>query len=179
MQEYLFNVIVIMLLIFINGMLAMTELAIVSSNRTKMKLLSEKDIGAKVALELMDNPGSFLSTIQIGITIIGVFSGAFGGQRFAEPMGLWLNTLSWIYGYGNLIAFTLVVVLITYISIVLGELIPKRIAITKPEIVASFLARPVLFLSKITGPFVFVLDVSTKIILDSVVTRCSPTKQGI
>ena len=115
MQEYLFDVIVIMLLIFINGMLAMTELAIVSSNRTKMKILSEKNIGAKVALELMDNPGSFLSTIQIGITIIGVFSGAFGGQRFAEPMGIWLNTLSWVHGYGNLIAFTIVIVLITYI----------------------------------------------------------------
>lgn len=165
MQEYLFDVIVILLLILINGILAMTELAIVSSNRMKMENLSKKSIGARVALELMDNPGSFLSTIQIGITIIGIIAGAFSGQKFAEPMGLWLNTFSWIHNYGNLIAFTFVIVLITYISIVFGELIPKRIAITKPEKVASFLARPVRLLSKATHPFVFILDISTKTIL--------------
>ena len=164
-QEYLFDVIIILLLILINGVLAMTEMAIVSSNRMKMENLSKKGMGAKVALELMDNPGSFFSTIQIGITIIGIIAGAFSGQKFAEPMGLWLNTFSWIYGYGNLIAFIFVIGLITYISIVLGELIPKRIAITKPEKVASFLARPVRFLSKATYPFVFVLDISTKTIL--------------
>lgn len=143
----------------------MMELAIFSSNRMKMENLSKKSIGAKVALELMDNPGLFLSTIQMGITIIGIIAGAFGGQKFAEPMGLWLSTFSWIHGYGNLIAFTLVVVLITYISIVLGELVPKHIAITKPEKVASFLARPVSLLLKITYPFIFILYISTKIIL--------------
>jgi putative hemolysin len=165
MQEYLLDIIVILLLIFINGILAMTELAIVSSNRIKMENLAKNSIGAKVALELMDNSGLFLSTIQIGITVIGIISGAFSGQRFAEPMGLWLNTFSWTHGHGNLIAFSLVVILITYISIILGELIPKRIAITKPEKVASFFARPVLLLSKITYPFVFILDISTKTIL--------------
>lgn len=143
----------------------MAELAIVSSNRMKMENLSKKCMGAKVALELMDNPGSFLSTIQIGITIIGIIAGAFSGQKFAEPMGLWLNTFPWIHGYGDLIAFTYVIVLITYISIVLGELIPKRIAITKPEKVASFLARPVRLLSKVMYPFVMILDISTHTIL--------------
>lgn len=165
MQGYLFDVIVILSLILINGILAMTELAIVSSNRMKMENLSKKNVGAKCALGLMDNPGSFLSTIQSGITIIGVVSGAFSGQKFAEPMGLWLNTFPWIHGYGNIIAFSLVVVWITYISIVLGELIPKHIAIVKPEKVASILARPVHLLSKITYPFVLVLDISTKTIL--------------
>lgn len=166
MQEYLLNSIIILLLTLINGMLAMSELAIVSSNRNKMENLAKKSTGSKVALELMDNPSAFLSTIQIGITIIGIFSGAFSGQKFAEPMGLWLNTnFSWLHGHGYLISFTVVVAIITYITIVLGELIPKNIAITQPEKIASFLARPVQFLSKITHPFVFILDVSTKVIL--------------
>ncbi len=164
-QSYIFDVVVILLLLLINGILAMTELAIVSSNRIKMENLSKKSLGAKLALELIDNPGSFLSTIQIGITIIGIISGAFSGQRFAEPMGIWLNQFSWVFGYGNLVAFTFIVILVTYISIVLGELIPKRIAMTKPEKVASFFARPIHLLSKIMYPFVFVLDVSTKVIL--------------
>lgn len=165
MQEYLLYIAAILLLIVINGILAMTELAIVSSNRIKIENLSKNSISAKVALDLMDNPGTFLSTIQIGITIIGIISGAFSGQKIAGPMGLWLNTFSWIYGYGSLIAFTLVIILITYTSIVLGELIPKRIAITQPERVAILLARPVRLLSKITYPFVLILDASTKAFL--------------
>jgi putative hemolysin len=164
-QEYLFDVVVIISLIFINGVLAMAELAILSSKRIKMENFAKKSSGAKVALELMDNPGSFLSTIQMGITIIGVISGAFSGQKFAEPMGVWLNTMPLIYGYGNLIAFTLIIVFITYISIVLGELIPKRLAISKPEKAAIILARPVHILSKLTYPFVFILDLSTKVLL--------------
>ncbi len=164
-QEYLFDVVVILSLIFINGVLAMAELAILSSNRIKMENFAKKSKSAKIALELMDNPGSFLSTIQMGITIIGVVSGAFSGQKFGEPLGVWLNTLPWVYGYGNLIAFTLIIVFITYISIVLGELIPKRIAISKPEKTASILARPVHLLSKVTYPFVFILDLSTKVLL--------------
>ena len=164
-QGYLFDLMVMLLLLFINGILAMTELAIVSSNRLKMETLSQKSSGAKVALELMDNPGSFFSTIQIGITIIGIISGVFGGQRFAEPMGLWLNTFPWISGYGNSVAFTFVVIVITYVSVVLGELIPKGIAIRKPEKLASFLARPVRLLSKLTYPLVSILDISTKTIL--------------
>ncbi|MDP5012705.1 MAG: hemolysin family protein [Alphaproteobacteria bacterium] len=164
-QEYVFDAIVILLLISINGILAMTELAIVSSNRTKMENLAKKSTRAKVALELINNPRTFLSTIQIGITIIGIVSGAYSGHKFAEPMGFWLNTFLWIKGYGNLVAFSLVVITIAYISIVFGELIPKCIAISKPEKMAIILAIPIRLLSKITYPFVFILDVSTKIIL--------------
>jgi putative hemolysin len=190
-QEYLVDAFVIVLLIFVNGILAMAELAIVSSNRNKIENLAKQNIDARVVLELIDNPGSFLSTIQIGITIIGVISGAFGGQKFAEPLGIWLNTVPLVYGYGNLVAFSLVVVLITYISIVFGELIPKRIAIFNPEKVALFLARLIRFLSKITHPLVFILDSSTKAILrffnhkeikDSIVTEeeiHSVMKQGL
>jgi putative hemolysin len=190
-QEYLLDLIVILSLVFVNGILAMIELAIVSSSRAKMENLARKSIGAKIALELMDNPGLFLSTIQIGITIIGIIAGAFSGQKFAEPLAIWLNTFTWIYGHGNLIAFTLVVASITYISIVIGELIPKRIAITKPEKVAIFFARSIRLLSKITYPIVEILDLSTTIVLrifnqkeikDSVITEeeiHSVIKQGL
>lgn len=164
-QEYIFYIIVVFLLVLANSILAMTEIAIVSSNRTKMMTLAKKNARAKIALELIDNPGPFLSTIQIGITIIGIISGVFSGQKFAEPIGIWLNTVSWICGYGNLIAFSLVVAFITYISIVFGELLPKRIAISKPEKIAVLFARFVHFLSKITYPLVLVLDLSTRIIL--------------
>lgn len=165
LQTYLFDVIILLLLICINGILAMTELAMVSSNRNKIENLAKTSKGAKIALELIDNPGSFLSAIQIGITIIGIISGAFSGQRFAEPIGAWLNSFEWMQGYGGVIAFSLIVVVITYVSIVLGELIPKRIAITKPEKIACFLAGPIRLLSKITYPFVFLLDVSSRALL--------------
>lgn len=161
----MFEVAIISLLVFANSILAMTELAILSSNRDKIVLLAEKKSMAKVALELIDNPGSFLSTIQIGITIIGIISGAFSGQKFAEPIGVWLNNFDWIYGYGNIISFTIVIILITYISIVFGELIPKRIAMSNPERIAVLLASFVNVLSKITYPFVWILDTSTRIIL--------------
>lgn len=165
MREYLLDIGIILTLIFINGVLAMAELAIVSSNPIKLNTLSKNSRGSQFALELKNNPGSFLSTIQIGITIIGIFAGAYSGQKFAEPMGIWLNTFSWVHNYGNFLAFTVIIALITYISILLGELIPKRIAIIMPEKVASSLARPILYLSKITFPLVYILDVSTKKIL--------------
>lgn len=146
-------------------MLAMAELALVSANRTKMETLSKSSTGAAVALELMNDPGSFLSTIQIGITIIGIFSGAYSGQNFAEPLGDWLDSYALFHGYGYATAFTLVVVLITYISIVLGELIPKRMAMTKPEKIAVLISRPIRVFSKISHPFVVVLNLSSKFIL--------------
>ena len=165
MWEHLFDFFVIVFLIFLNGILAMTEFAIISSNNSRMKILAKKNDSAKIALELIENPGSFLSTIQIGITIIGIISGAFSGQKFAEPLGLWLNMLPWVYGYGNVIAFSIIVVFITYTSTVLGELIPKHIAISRPEKIAMLFARPVWLLSRITYPFVLILDLSAKMIL--------------
>jgi putative hemolysin len=164
-QAYVFDIIVILILTLLNGVLAMTEIAIISSNRTKMEYLAKQSDGAKVVLEMMDDNGSFLSTIQIGITIIGLISGAFSGQRFAEPMGEWLNSVSYISGYGNIVSFCIILIGVTYISIVLGELVPKRIAISHPEKIAIILALPVRVLSKITSPFVSLLSISSKFIL--------------
>ncbi len=154
-----------MLLLIVNGILAMSEIAIIASSRDKMKEMAKKSKKAKVASYLMDNMGEFLSTIQIGITIIGVVLGAFGGQKFAEPLGVWLDTIPLLQGYGSLIAFSLVVFSVTYISLVIGELVPKRIALSKPEKVAKFFAKPIFLLCQLTYPFVVVLNMSTKVIL--------------
>lgn len=162
---YLFDGGIIFLLLIANGVLAMTEFALVSSNRNKTSLMAKTSKGAKIAYQLMDKPGEFLSTIQIGITIIGIISGAFSGQRFAEPLGLWLNGLYWIHGYGELIAFSSIVLIVTYVSLVIGELIPKRIALSRPEKIASLFAPLISFLSILTHPFVVMLDFSTRVLL--------------
>ncbi len=191
MQDHIVDVIIILSLLIVNGILAMTEVALISSNKNRMGNLAKKSEGARIASQLMNNPGEFLSTIQIGITIIGIISGAFSGQKFAEPFGLWLNNLPWLHGHGNLMAFIFVVLMVTYISLVMGELIPKRIALSKPEKIASMFAKTVRLLSKLTYPFVVVLDVSTKNIVsllgqkevkESVVTEeeiHSVMKQGL
>lgn len=165
MQAYLFDMVVILILTLCNGLLAMTEIAIISASRSKMKYLATQNRGAEVALEMMDDNGSFLSTIQIGITVIALVSGAFSGQRFAEPMGIWLNSIGYIGGYGNLVSFCIILMGVTYISIVLGELVPKRLAIAHPEKIASMLAPAVRALSKLTSPFVYFLSMSSKFIL--------------
>lgn len=162
---YLLDMVVIFILIILNGFLAMTEFAIVSSNRNKLKNLSKTSKGAQIALTLTDNPGVFLSTIQIGITVIGIVSGAFSGQRFAEPLGIWLNNFAWVHGYGQLFAYSLIVLLITYVSLIIGELIPKRLALSRSESIASLFAPIIFYLSKVSHPFVKVLDTSTKILL--------------
>lgn len=162
---YYVDLSIIFLLILANGILAMTEFAIVSSNRNKIMHMAKKSKGAKVAHHLIDNPGHFLSTIQIGITIIGIISGAFSGQRFAEPLGIWFNKFQWIYGYGEPIAFTVIILILTYISLIIGELVPKRLALSNPEKIASLFSPMINVFSKITHPFVIILDFSTKILL--------------
>ena len=164
-KNHIVDLVIILSLLIVNGILAMTEIALISSNKNRMGNLAKKSQGARVALQLMNNPGEFLSTIQIGITIIGIISGTFSGQKFAEPLGAWLNNFSLIHGHGNLIAFSFVVLIVTYISLVMGELIPKRIALSRPEKIASMFAKSVRFLSNLTYPFVVVLDISTKSIL--------------
>lgn len=162
---YLLDLAIILFLILANGILAMIEFSIVSSSRNKIRHLAKTSHGAQVAYQLIENPGKFLSTIQIGITIIGIISGAFSGQRFAEPLGKWLDTIYWIYGHGEVIAFSLIILIVTYASLVIGELVPKRIALSSPEKIACFFAPAINFLSKTTHPFVSLLDSSTKAIL--------------
>jgi len=158
----LIDSLVILLLMVLNGLLAMSELALVSSRKARLKALADGGSrGARAALKVLADPGEFLATVQIGITLVGIFAGAFGGAALAGPFGAWLDTLPWVAPNGEAIGLALVVVAITYLSLVVGELVPKRIALRHPETVAAAMARPMRILSRIATPAVWLLKVST------------------
>jgi putative hemolysin len=151
------------LLIVLNGVLAMSELALVSSRRSRLdQLAGQGKRGARTALRLIDDPSGFLSTVQIGITLVGILAGAFGGATLADRLGGWLDTFPALAPNGDNIGIALVVVTITYLSLIVGELVPKRIALTNPERVASLVARPMSQLSRLAAPGVWVLRASTE-----------------
>lgn len=153
-------------LILFNGLFAMAEVAILTAKRIRLESAAERgDAGAAQALKLADNPNRFLSTVQVGITSIGVLSGIVGEATLARPFKLVLEDAGVDESYANYIATGFVVVTITYFSIVVGELIPKRIAQTYPELIARSISRPIAFLAVATRPFVHLLSKSTEILL--------------
>ena len=156
----------IVMLILLNGLFAMSETALVSARSSRLRQrLEEGDGGARAALELADSPNRFLSTVQIGISLIGVLAGAFGGATIAEPLAGILRQVPALAPYAGPVAFGLVVASITYLSLVLGELVPKRLALNGPEAVASRVAEPMRFLSALSSPAVWFLSVSTEAVL--------------
>jgi putative hemolysin len=157
---------IVLLLIVVNGVLAMSELAIVSSRKARLAALADAgSTGARVALGLLDDPSRFLSTVQIGITLVGIFAGAYGGATLAEHLGELLDGVAFIAPNGDSVAFVVVVVVITYLSLVVGELVPKRIALADPERTAALVARPMRLLSTIAAPAVWLLKHSTDAVL--------------
>ena len=133
---------IVAILIVINGLLAMSELAIVSSRPARLMGLVEKGVsGSRPALALASDPGKFLSTVQIGITLVGIFAGAFGGATLAAHLSHSLSRVSFLAPYSDKVAFGLVVAVITYFSLVLGELVPKRFGLSNPEGIAMRVAR--------------------------------------
>jgi putative hemolysin len=157
---------VIVLLTLLNGFFAMSETALVSSRKARLRQRADEgDWGANAALELADSPNRFLSTVQIGISLIGVLAGAFGGATLAEPLAGALRSVSALAPYAGPIAFGTVVVAITYLSLILGELVPKRLALNGAEAVASRVAVPMRLLSVITSPAVWLLSFSTEAVL--------------
>ena len=153
-------------LIFLNGLFAMSEIALVTARKVRLqKLIDEGDSGAAAAVKLGEDPTRFLSTIQIGITSIGVLNGIVGEAALAAPLASWLERLGVPLPYGGYAATGLVVVLITYFSIVVGELVPKRIGQSHPETLARLVARPIDWLAIATKPFVLLLSVSTRALL--------------
>ena len=153
-------------LIFLNGLFAMSEIALVTARKVRLqKLIDEGDSGAAAAVKLGEDPTRFLSTIQIGITSIGVLNGIVGEAALAAPLASWLERLGVPQPYGGYAATGLVVVLITYFSIVVGELVPKRIGQSYPETFARLVARPINFLALATKPFVLLLSTSTRTLL--------------
>src|SRR5690606_27658605 len=139
---------------------------LVSSRKFKLENAKKKGIkGAKVALELSENPTKFLSTVQIGITLIGILLGVYSGENLTSKVTLFLSQFEVIKPYASNIATGIIVVSITYLSIVLGELLPKRLGMTFPEPIAILLAKPMKILSAITSPFVWLLTASNDILI--------------
>ena len=160
------DVLLIFALIVLNGALAMGELAIVSSREARLKAMARSgSAGARCALELSSDPGRFLSTVQSGITLIAIFAGAFSGASLGEPVSARLELLGLRPETAHTVGFGLVIVLTTYFSLVIGEIVPKQIALRSPEPIAVVMSRPMRVLSKITAPFVWVLDRSSALIL--------------
>jgi putative hemolysin len=166
MSSVAFQIVVIVFLILLNGFFAMSETALVSSRKARLRQRAEEgDEKARAALELADSPNRFLSTVQIGISLIGVLAGAFGGATIAQPLAGALRSVPAIAPYAGPIAFGAVVVAITYFSLILGELVPKRLALNGAEGVASRVAGPMRLLSVVTSPAVWFLSASTEAVL--------------
>lgn len=160
------EIVILFALILLNGAFAMSEIALVTARRARLqKLVDEGDSSAIAAVKLGEDPTRFLSTIQIGITSIGVLNGIVGEAALAPPLALWMVTLGLSDPYASYAATGLVVVLITYFSIVLGELVPKRLGQSNPEAVARLVAKPINLLAIATKPFVRLLSGSTKALL--------------
>ena len=159
------DILLLVALIALNGVLSMSELAIVSSRKPRLQAAARKGKkGARVALELGSDPGKFLSTVQTGITLIGVLAGAFSGAALGGPVALRLERFGMAHAAAETWGFGLVIVGTTYLSLVVGELVPKQLALRAPEPIAIVMARPMVWLAKATVPFVWALDRSTALI---------------
>ena len=159
-------IIIIIVVIFLNAIFVLSEMSVASSRKARLQQrLNEGDKGAKTALDLMQNPNLFLATVQIGITLVGVFIGAVGGASLAEPLAIALMRVPQLTEIAESLALGIVVVTITFFSIILGELVPKRIALHNPEQIASALAGPMMLISKLFAPFVWLLGRITDFVL--------------
>jgi putative hemolysin len=162
----LVEILIVAVLTLLNGVLAMSELAVVSARPARLKVMgAEGNKGATVALKLAEDPGKFLSSVQIGITLVGVLAGAFSGATLGGRLGDWLAgvgvdpTISGPLGVG------VVVIIITYLSLIIGELVPKQVALRDPEGIASRVAPAMQFIASVAAPLVWILDVSGKLVL--------------
>ncbi len=160
------DIALIFVLILINGVFAMSEIAVVSSRKSRLqKLADDGSLGAESALSLHQEPSSFLSTIQVGITLVGILSGAIGEAAVADPLAVWLSGIPLLAPYAKAVALTVTVIGLTYFSVVVGELVPKRLALLAPESIAALIARPMIVLAGITHPLVVILSSSCTAIL--------------
>lgn len=156
----------VVFLIVVNGLLAMSEMAIVSSRVSRIKAMADRDVvGARRALALASNPGKFLSTVQIGITLVGVLSGAFSGATLGQRFAAWLMAQGLSQDVADAVGVGVVVVIITYASLIVGELVPKQIALRNPEKMAVRVAPAMALVARLTSPLVWLLDASGRLVL--------------
>jgi len=173
-NSFVLELVIILLLIFANAIFVMAELAVVSARKARLQNRAENgDENARAALGLAESPNRFLSTVQVGITLIGTLTGALGGAALADPLAEALVDVPYIGTYANAVAVAVIVASVSYLTLVLGELVPKRLALSNPEGIASAIARPMIFLSKVTRPIVALLSVSTEAVLRIMRTRSS------
>ncbi|WP_160069701.1 hemolysin family protein [Sphingobacterium bovisgrunnientis] len=159
------EIVVILVLMVLNGILSASEIAIVSSRKARLQAISNQNSGAKRALKLKNDPNQFLSTVQIGITLIGILTGFFSGGSISTYIAEILNNIPLLSKYSDTLSVGIVVLIITYLTLVIGELVPKRIGMAIPEKYASLIAIPMDTLSKIVRPFVWSLSVATDFVV--------------
>lgn len=160
------EIIIIIGLVLINGIFSMSEMSLVSSRKFKLESARKKGSeGAKIAIELSENPTKFLSTVQIGITLIGILLGVYSGENLTNDVAEFFSKFEFTEPFSHNIAVGVIVVFVTYLTIVLGELLPKRLGMTFPEPIAIILAKPMKILSVITSPFVWLLTTTNNLLL--------------
>jgi putative hemolysin len=166
MSQALIEIVFIFLLLIANGIFAMSEIAVVSARKARLQQRANAgNPRAQAALNLANAPGKFLATVQIGITLVGIFAGAYGGATIAEQIADYLETIPPLAPYGETIGLLVVVVAVTYFSLIIGELVPKQIGLNQPETIASLVARPMRVISWVAAPIVAVLNASTGFVL--------------
>lgn len=160
------------ILIILNGLFSMSELAIVSSRRSRLQSMAEEGHkSAQTALDLSNDPNRFLSTVQVGITVVGTIAGVFGGATIAESLRRYVDQIPMLAPYSGAVSMGTVVVIIAYLSLVIGELVPKRLALGYPERIATLVARPLNWISYVSVPVIRLLSISTDAILFLVGSR--------
>jgi putative hemolysin len=171
------EILIILFLILLNGVFSMSEIALISARKNRLETAAKKgNTNAKVALDLANSPNKFLSTVQIGITLIGILTGIYSGDKITTDVTLFIESFVALKPYANSIAVGIVVVILTFFSLVLGELLPKRIGLNYPEAIAKGVAVPMKMVSIVTMPFIWLLTKSTDFILN--VLKIKPTADG-
>ena len=161
----MFELIIVLALILLNGFFAMSEMSVMTSRKSRLKQMAGTSKRAARALELSEKPESFLSTVQIGITLIGILTGVFGGEAIGLAIAEWLHSVFPAFAYASEVGKALAVALITFLTLIFGELVPKRLAITRSEDIAGLVAWPMGWLSRIAFPAVWLLSHSTRLVL--------------
>ncbi len=166
MRNPVIELLIVLLLLIANGIFAMAEIAIVSARKARLQNMADEGSSrARAALQLANQPNRFLAMVQIGITLIGILAGAFGGATIAQEIAQWLEGIPAIAPYGETIGVGAVVLLITYLSLIVGELVPKRLALNNAESIASTLAYPMRFLASLSAPLVRFVNFSTDLVI--------------
>ncbi|WP_310008420.1 hemolysin family protein [Flavobacterium granuli] len=171
------EIVIIFFLILLNGVFSMSEIALISARKNRLETAAKKgNKSAQIALDLANSPNKFLSTVQIGITLIGILTGIYSGDKITADVELFVKGFHSLIPFAHSIAVGIVVVVLTFFSLVLGELLPKRIGLNHPEGIAKAVALPMKIISIITAPFIWLLTTSTEFLLD--VLRIKPTADG-